>query len=153
MSSTPTIAEIARIAGVGTATVDRVLNRRPGVNVLTVQRVLRAVSEPGTPQQPGRSRKVESFRFAVVLPAEDSPFTTLLDRQGRADLGRRLGPRTAARRLRGRGHVRCRLPRSDLHLAHARPDARRCRDWRHTVFYLLFCISCTGITKMGLNED
>ena len=73
MSSTPTIAEIARIAGVGTATVDRVLNRRPGVNVLTVQRVLQAVSEPGTPQQPGRSRKVESLRFAFVLPAEDSP--------------------------------------------------------------------------------
>ena len=32
MSSPPTIAEIARLAGVGTATVDRVLNRRPGVN-------------------------------------------------------------------------------------------------------------------------
>ena len=81
MSSTPTIAEIARIAGVGTATVDRVLNRRPGVNVLTVQRVLQAVSELGTPQQPGRPRKGENFRFAFVLPAEDSPFITLLDRQ------------------------------------------------------------------------
>jgi len=81
MSSTPTIAEIARIAGVGTATVDRVLNRRPGVNVDTVQRVLQAVSELGTPQQPGRPRKGENFRFAFVLPAEDSPFVTLLDRQ------------------------------------------------------------------------
>jgi len=81
MSSTPTIAEIARIAGVGTATVDRVLNRRPGVNVDTVQRVLQAVSELGTPQQPGRPRKGENFRFAFVLPAEDSPFITLLDRQ------------------------------------------------------------------------
>ena len=35
MSSAPTIADIARTAGVGTATVDRVLNRRPGVNAET----------------------------------------------------------------------------------------------------------------------
>jgi len=81
MSSTPTIAEIARIAGVGTATVDRVLNRRPGVNADTVQRVLQAVAELGAPQQPGRPRRGENFRFAFVLPAEDSPFLTLLDRQ------------------------------------------------------------------------
>lgn len=81
MPSTPTIAEIARIAGVGTATVDRVLNRRPGVNADTVQRVLRAVSELGTPQQPGRPRRGENFRFGFVLPAEDSPFIGLLDRQ------------------------------------------------------------------------
>ena len=40
MSSNATIADIARQAGVGTATVDRVLNRRPGVNAETVQRVL-----------------------------------------------------------------------------------------------------------------
>jgi LacI family transcriptional regulator len=81
MPSTPTIAEIARIAGVGTATVDRVLNRRAGVNADTVQRVLRAVSELGTPQQPGRPRRGDNFRFAFVLPAEESPFIGLLDRQ------------------------------------------------------------------------
>ncbi|HEV7575212.1 MAG TPA: LacI family DNA-binding transcriptional regulator, partial [Caldimonas sp.] len=81
MPSTPTIAEIARIAGVGTATVDRVLNRRPGVNADTVQRVLHAVSELGAPQQPGRPRRGENFRFAFVLPAEESPFIGLVDRQ------------------------------------------------------------------------
>jgi LacI family transcriptional regulator len=81
MPSTPTIAEIARIAGVGTATVDRVLNRRPGVNADTVQRVLQAVSELGAPQQPGRPRRGENFRFAFVLPAEESPFIGLVDRQ------------------------------------------------------------------------
>ena len=43
MSSTATIAEIAARAGVGTATVDRVLNKRPGVNADTVQRVLQVV--------------------------------------------------------------------------------------------------------------
>src|SRR6185503_5654015 len=81
MPPSSTIAEIARVAGVGTATVDRVLNRRPGVNAETVQRVLQAVSELGTPQQPGRPRRGENFRFAFVLPAEESPFVGLLDRQ------------------------------------------------------------------------
>ena len=81
MSSAPTIADIARIAGVGTATVDRVLNRRPGVNADTVQRVMQAVAELGAPQQPGRPRRGANFRFAFVLPAEESPFLGLLDRQ------------------------------------------------------------------------
>lgn len=81
MPSAPTIAEIARIAGVGTATVDRVLNHRPGVNADTVHRVMNAVSELGAPQQPGRPRRGENFRFAFVLPADDSPFLGLVDRQ------------------------------------------------------------------------
>jgi LacI family transcriptional regulator len=81
MSSAPTIADIARLAGVGTATVDRVLNRRPGVNAETVQRVMQVVGELGSPQQPGRPRRGENFRFAYVLPADDSPFLGLVDRQ------------------------------------------------------------------------
>jgi LacI family transcriptional regulator len=80
MSSTATIADIARQAGVGTATVDRVLNRRPGVNAETVQRVLQVVAELGSPPQRGRPRLGENFRFAFVLPAEASPFNELVDR-------------------------------------------------------------------------
>lgn len=37
-------ADIARAAGVSTATVDRVLNRRPGVRAATVQRVVKAAA-------------------------------------------------------------------------------------------------------------
>ena len=81
MSIAPTIADIARLAGVGTATVDRVLNRRAGVNAETVQRVMQVVAELGAPQQPGRPRRGENFRFAFVLPADDSPFLNLVDRQ------------------------------------------------------------------------
>ncbi len=81
MATAPTIADIARQAGVGTATVDRVLNRRPGVNTETMQRVMQAVGELGAPQQPGRPRRGENFRFAFVLPAEESPFVGLVDRQ------------------------------------------------------------------------
>ncbi|VTY34760.1 HTH-type transcriptional regulator MalR [Xylophilus ampelinus] len=51
-SGRATVADIARIAQVSTATVDRVLNRRPGVRDATVQRVLKAAAEldylPGT---------------------------------------------------------------------------------------------------------
>ena len=39
------IVDVARRAGVSTATVDRVLNRRPGVRPITLQRVLTAASE------------------------------------------------------------------------------------------------------------
>ncbi len=80
MSSNATIADIARKAGVGTATVDRVLNRRPGVNVETVQRVLQVVAELGAPPQRGRPRIGENFRFAFVLPADAAPFNELVDR-------------------------------------------------------------------------
>jgi LacI family transcriptional regulator len=81
MASTPTISEIARLAGVGTATVDRVLNKRPGVNPETVQKVMQVVAELGAPPQPGRPRRGENFRFAYVLPADDSPFLGLIERQ------------------------------------------------------------------------
>ena len=81
MQSTATIADIAAKAGVGTATVDRVLNKRPGVNAETVQRVLQVVAEIGTPPQRGRPRRGENFRFAYVLPAAELPFIGLVDRQ------------------------------------------------------------------------
>ncbi len=80
MSPPATIAEIARQAGVGTATVDRVLNRRPGVNAETMQRVLQVAAALGTAPQRGRPRIGENLRFAFVLPAEPVPFNELVDR-------------------------------------------------------------------------
>jgi LacI family transcriptional regulator len=81
MANPPTIVEIARLAGVGTATVDRVLNKRPGVNPETVQKVLQVVAELGAPPQPGRPRRGANLRFAYVLPADDSPFLDMIERQ------------------------------------------------------------------------
>jgi LacI family transcriptional regulator len=81
MSAPTTIAEIAREAGVGPATVDRVLNRRPGVNAETLQRVMQAVEKLGVPPQPGRPRRDANLRFAYVLPAETNPFFELVERQ------------------------------------------------------------------------
>jgi LacI family transcriptional regulator len=81
LQSTATVADIAARAGVGTATVDRVLNNRPGVNPETVRRVLQVVAEVGGPPQRGRPRTVGNFRFAFVLPAAERPFAELVDRQ------------------------------------------------------------------------
>ena len=79
---TSKIADIARHAGVSTATVDRVLNGRPGVNSETVQKVMLAVSALGEPTVVrGRPRLRDNFRFAYVLPAGASQFFDQVERQ------------------------------------------------------------------------
>ena len=82
MSTPVTIAEIARQAGVGTATVDRVLNERPGVNAETMRKVIAAVKALGQPPVlRGRPRQREGYRFAYVLPDSSSPFFDQVERQ------------------------------------------------------------------------
>lgn len=76
-----TITQIAEAAGVSTATVDRVLNNRPGVNPATVERV-RAVMQTlgaGAPAR-GRPRSTPNYRFAFVLPASRRGFFDMVDR-------------------------------------------------------------------------
>jgi len=81
MSSNVTIAEIARNAGVGTATVDRVLNGRTGVNSETERKVLQAIDNLGTPiVTRGRPRSKGNWKFAYVLPDQHSPFFDQLER-------------------------------------------------------------------------
>jgi LacI family transcriptional regulator len=76
-----TIADIARHAGVGTATVDRVLNKRPGVNAQTTQKVMDAIRALGEPTVlRGRPRQKDRFRFAYVLPEADTPFFNKMER-------------------------------------------------------------------------
>jgi LacI family transcriptional regulator len=83
-----TIADIAARAGVSTATVDRVLNKRPGVNAETVLRVMQVMAEIGSPPQRGRPRNASNFRFAFVLPQDGGgaadgggAFVDLVERQ------------------------------------------------------------------------
>ena len=60
-----TIAQIAEAAGVSTATVDRVLNNRPGVNADTIERVNAAARDLGR-GAPARGRpRVRNYRFAL----------------------------------------------------------------------------------------
>lgn len=78
--TTPTIPEIARIAGVSTATVDRVLNRRPGVNPETERKVLEVMAQLGTAPVRGRPRRSGNFKFAFVLPAMPPAYFDMVDR-------------------------------------------------------------------------
>jgi LacI family transcriptional regulator len=81
MPNAITITQIAEAAGVGTATVDRVLNNRPGVNAATVERVRAVMLKLGasTPAR-GRPRVSNNFRFAFVLPSARRGFFDLVDR-------------------------------------------------------------------------
>src|SRR3954462_801745 len=76
-----TIQQIAETAGVSTATVDRVLNNRPGVNPATVERVRAAMQALGaaTPAR-GRPRAAPSYRFGFVLPGARRGFFDMIDR-------------------------------------------------------------------------
>jgi len=81
MTTSVTITKIAETAGVSTATVDRVLNNRPGVNPTTVRKVREAIATlgGGTPMR-GRPRSTSNYRFAFVLPAARLGFFDLVDR-------------------------------------------------------------------------
>lgn len=78
--SRPTVHDIAREAGVSLATVDRVLNARPGVRDTTIARVQDAVARLGyirdlTAANLARQRQ---YRFAILLPDGPGQFVPTL---------------------------------------------------------------------------
>jgi len=76
-----TITQIAEAAGVSTATVDRVLNNRPGVNPATTQKVREALAALGGAMPVrGRPRSSANYRFGYVLPSARRGFFDLVDR-------------------------------------------------------------------------
>jgi LacI family transcriptional regulator len=65
---------IAKVAGVSTATVDRVLNKRPGVSPMTIQKVLDAVStlnDESLSKLAGTKRQ-KRFSFAIAIQSGTS---------------------------------------------------------------------------------
>ena len=74
------IADVARRAGVSTATVDRVLNRRPGVRPITQQRVLAAAS--ALDYMPAddllAAMRPKPMRLLFLLPAGTNRFLSTL---------------------------------------------------------------------------
>lgn len=74
------ITDIAHAAGVSTATVDRVLNARPGVRALTVQRVLGAAADLGyLPSAAGAPTTAPRLaRIAFVLPSGTNRYLRML---------------------------------------------------------------------------
>jgi LacI family transcriptional regulator len=81
-----TIQDVARIAGVSVATVDRVLNHRPGVRPVTVERVEGAIRELN--YQPdriaARLARSREYRFCFVLPTGNNSFMVSLGEEVRA---------------------------------------------------------------------
>ncbi|WP_247888589.1 LacI family DNA-binding transcriptional regulator [Azospirillum brasilense] len=76
----PRIADIARLSGVSTATVDRVLNHRPGVRPATVQRVMKAAAELDyIPESDlGAALGPKPVRLAFLLPDGTNRYLTRL---------------------------------------------------------------------------
>ncbi len=79
----PTVNDIARVAGVSLATVDRVLNRRPGVRVVTVQKVQKAIDELGYVRDTAAANLARKrvYNFLFVLPYTDNEFVEALCKQ------------------------------------------------------------------------
>jgi len=74
------VVDIARAAQVSTATVDRVLNRRPGVRDATVQRVLKAAGELDYLPGPALYAALTPppLRLVFLLPAGTNRFIRML---------------------------------------------------------------------------
>lgn len=77
----PTVNDIAREAGVSLATVDRVLNDRPGVRSKTVLAVTDAIARIGYVRDLAAANlaRSRSYRIACLLPDTPSQFVTTLD--------------------------------------------------------------------------
>lgn len=72
----PTVHDIASRAGVSLATVDRVLNRRPGVSARTRQKVDQAVSELGFVRDVAAANlaKGRVYPLTFIIPSNDNSF-------------------------------------------------------------------------------
>ncbi|NBB82029.1 MAG: substrate-binding domain-containing protein [Alphaproteobacteria bacterium] len=78
--SRPTIRDIADAAGVSLATVDRVLNERPGVRTTTIERVQAAIDRLGYTRDLSAANlaRQREYRFVFALPDDSSQFVETL---------------------------------------------------------------------------
>jgi LacI family transcriptional regulator len=95
----PTVHDIARSAGVSLATVDRVLNGRPGVRRITRERVEGAISLLGYVRDVAAANlaKGRTYRFDFILPSNDNSFMIGLGEEVRGAIARSGSERTGIR--------------------------------------------------------
>jgi LacI family transcriptional regulator len=76
----PTVHDLARHARVSLATVDRVLNGRPGVRAQTITRVQQAIDELGYSRDTNAATlaRKKPHRFVFLLPQSDTQFLASL---------------------------------------------------------------------------
>ncbi|MBS3786395.1 MAG: LacI family DNA-binding transcriptional regulator, partial [Gammaproteobacteria bacterium] len=81
MLNRPTVHDIAKEAGVSLATVDRVLNDRPGVRQKTIDKVMAAAERLGYVRDTSAANlaKRRQYRFAFILPTGPSQFVEALE--------------------------------------------------------------------------
>lgn len=77
----PTVNDIARVAGVSLATVDRVLNMRPGVRLVTIEKVNKAISQLGYVRDTAAANLARQrfYRMLFILPATNNEFVAALE--------------------------------------------------------------------------
>ncbi len=95
----PTVHDIAERAGVSLATIDRVLNMRPGVHAATRARVEAAIAELGYVRDIAAANLAKSRNYSMVfiLPGNDNSFMATLRAEVRAAASRSHLERTAIR--------------------------------------------------------
>ncbi len=81
--SAPTINDIARVAQVSLATVDRVLNARPGVREKTVEKVNKAIADLGYVRDTAAANLARGrvYNFVFILPSNHNEFLSSLETQ------------------------------------------------------------------------
>jgi LacI family transcriptional regulator len=92
----PTVIDIAREAGVSLATVDRVLNARPGVRDKTIAAVNEAIARLGYVRDVAAANlaRGRTYRIAFVLPDTESQFVQTLAQAAETASGPAAGFRT-----------------------------------------------------------
>src|SRR5690606_14584218 len=91
----PTVHDIARTAGVSLATVDRVLNERPGVRAKTRERVMAPVNPVGYVRDVGAANLARGrlYQFDFILPDNENAFMLSLRSELQAATERALAER------------------------------------------------------------
>ena len=91
----PTVHDIARTAGVSLATVDRVLNERPGVRAKTRERVIAAMNTLGYVRDVGAANLARGklYQFDFILPDNENTFMLSLRAELQSAMERALAER------------------------------------------------------------
>ncbi|MFW8644310.1 LacI family DNA-binding transcriptional regulator [Rhizobium beringeri] len=97
----PTVHDIAAAAGVSLATVDRVLNQRPGVRHVTREKVETAIRELGYVRDVAAANlaKGRTYPLVFILPASDNSFMHGLNAEIRQAVLRSSAERTDIRTI------------------------------------------------------
>ncbi|KGD91963.1 LacI family DNA-binding transcriptional regulator [Rhizobium sp. YS-1r] len=95
----PTVHDIAKSAGVSLATVDRVLNDRPGVRAVTRSKVEEAIAALGYVRDLAAANlaKGRTYSFVFILPENDNSFMIGLHEEVRGAIARSSAERTHIR--------------------------------------------------------